>query len=304
MKALPVPLWPHRHETPMSFFSRVAAVNGADSLNELCRHVGVPYEFLARGESTAVATMAALSRVPALDLQRRCVIASGGRQTVNGQRVTAVSDGLRRYLRVCPKCICNDLATEGCRPRAKAWIRLPWLVDCVRTCHVHRVPLVPIGRRHEAGDIALIVRRSSSEIAALASASQEQPPSNFDAYLYNRLCGDDSDGSFLADLPFYVAVELTKMIGATQIHGDLFIPDYLTNSEWSAAGAAGFEITRHGAQAVTDFLSAMAKRSRRRGTSRNGPDALFGTLYEWLYNDPENLDYEPIRNLMRIVGNA
>lgn len=88
------------------------------------------------------------------------------------------------------------------------------------------------------------------------------------------------------------------MIGATLVHGLKFNHNKLSAEDWRQAGATGFEIARHGADAVTASLGEIAAMSSTTA-GQASPKAVYGKIYELLAYESLALDHGPIVSLVR-----
>lgn len=88
------------------------------------------------------------------------------------------------------------------------------------------------------------------------------------------------------------------MIGAVAVFGRTPNLNRLTGDEWWRAGAAGFDIAATGTEAIADFLADLQRTYPYHRRSKEGPQALFGRLYQWLAFGADDLAYEPLRALL------
>lgn len=291
-----VPL--HPGESFRSFASRLGAANGSPAMLDFCRDMAVDLVAMDRGDTSAFARLASLGGVDHETLQESAILHDYPNFVLAGQKV---SRGFvaRSRLRFCPHCIREDMENgEGPR-QSRPWHRSAWSISLVRTCPKHQVLLVTPDIDVPAffkQDVAVIFQ-NRKVLDAMVADNEPVPTSLLEEWTDKLLHGRDGGSSFLASLPFHVAVRFTEIVGASVLHGRLFKIAKFTEREWVEAGRAGFEITVAGEDAIREFLGTFERhfRSSRR---QFGGKIVFGSLYSWLQltRDP---GVEPLRQLAR-----
>jgi hypothetical protein len=287
-------------ETPASFCSRLAAINGRQKARHFCDDLGFSFQRVVDGEEVALSRLAYLGNVAVEVLRGGLVRKTDVGYDLGGQLITRTLM-VRNCLRFCPECLAEDLRRENEHPKARAWGRKSWLVSFVRTCEYHGASLVEGSVQQEPAlmhDFAAMVRSSTREICEISSASVRRDPSLFERYLLGRLAGDVGTHPFLDSLPFYAAARFTELLGAVALRGLKAPLRKFTEDDWWEAGAAGFAVTSLGEESVRGWLSELQAAFTGK-TGYAGGRALYGRLYETLAHDSDGPAYDPVRQLIR-----
>jgi hypothetical protein len=286
-------------ETPASFASRTAALNGLPA-REFCLDFGTTFQKVVDGDPVAIAVIAAKGGVPDASLAEHAFIRGEKHRYVHrGEELSR--GGLRRQaIAVCPRCLAGDIATSQSRPSLAPFGRAIWQIAAVKTCAVHGIALSIVVRdltpsklhdftHHVAGVVPGLDR--------LVAEAVERPVSGLEAYVVSRLNADA--GSQLLDrLPLYVAIGACELFGAVATLGRTPDLKRLTDEEWYAAGAAGFEIFAGGEARVAGFLEGLRKSYPYSGAATEGAQAIFGRIYQVLEFGREDPSHDGVRDLV------
>ena len=131
----------HADETPTSYASRLAACNGT-RLNPFCNDIRIRPLDIADGDEDSLRTLAALGGIEPEFLLANAFVKSGPLEwTFRAQSLDRIA--LRRTrLAICPACALADIkARPKLMPELATYGRAAWLLDVVRLCPVHRIPL-------------------------------------------------------------------------------------------------------------------------------------------------------------------
>lgn len=290
----------HSGETPASFCSRLAAVNGRLKARHFCADMGFSFQDVVEGSDAALSRLAYLADVDVNSLRESAIRKTAGGYEVDGQQVTR-NLMIRNRLRFCPECLADDIRRQDEHPLARAWGRRKWLISFIRTCDVHDVSLVECSVQQEPSmihDFAAMVQADRREIPDAAQHSVAREPSAFERYLHDRMSGRVGAFPFLDALPFYAAARFTELLGAVVTRGLKAPIRSFSGDDWWQAGVAGFSITSCGEDGIRSWLSE--KQAAFRGkTGGAGGRALYGRLYEALAHDSDDLAYDPVRKLIR-----
>ncbi|TDT92481.1 TniQ protein [Azorhizobium sp. AG788] len=289
-----------RGETPASFCSRVAAIVGR-SARAFCCDFGLAFMDIVDGRSEALSALATLTGASEGALVSNAMVRYEPRQfTYRGHHL--VRDALSRAtLRVCPHCLRKDMA-EGRGPvNARPYGRAIWLIDSIRTCPEHHVPLPVISEDdhpQRVHDFALLARPHLRRFDDMTRGASERAPSSLERYLLRRLEGE-ATACWLDELPFYVAARSCEVIGAVIGHG----PDYrngeMTDALWHRAGGEGFDILSRGKDGVHDLLTGLQEAFPG---ERIGLRSMYGRLESWLGHDTDDSAYDPLRRVLAEVA--
>lgn len=293
--ALRVPLMPD--ECPPSLMSRLAARNCTD-LAGLAADMRLSPIDVADGAGEALAKLAVLASVDADALRGSAIIRDGDGWTLRGERLSRTT--LRRHrLHVCARCLAEDVAGVD-EPDEAAHVRATWLVEQVRTCPRHGVPLVPAGDPTVGSvrsyDIVGRLRPLLCDLDRLAAEAVPRGSSALESYLCDRLQGQRGNG-WLDGLPFHVAAVTCERVGAVVLHGPDVAMDRLNEHDLWAAGDAGHAIVERGADGFAKFHEGMRSLVSS-ASSRTDGRKLFGNLWEFLRTKEEDPAFEPVRAMM------
>jgi len=293
-------LWPtvehHPDESPASFLSRLAAVNGVHA-RALCRDIGLSFQAVIDGCGSALQQLADLASGAFSSL-----IAAAIKKTDDGYRYRGeelISSSLRRSrVMVCPLCLIDDIAINK---KARPYGRSSWLIEPLRTCTVHNIALVEaanITKSNEAHDFVCNIKSALPDLLKIGQTATVRPPSSLELYLKTRFDRDQSSSStlWLDSLKWYVAEDVCSVLGAVALHGRNAGLRRLTDEDWFQAGAAGFDIAKHGEAGVFAFLTEVV-RLPMSSQMPGGPQAQLGTLFKWLSFQRPDPAFEPVREL-------
>jgi hypothetical protein len=288
-------------ETPASFASRLAALNGL-SARELCLDMGTQFQKVVDGDPKALTAIAARSGADASALAENAFIKTGERRhTFRGQQLTR--DNLRRAaVFVCPKCLAEDIAAApGIRPRIAAFQRAPWQIAALKTCQIHLAPLVAADKDMTPSvmhDWAHHVGKILPCLPHLAAQAATRPLTLFEAYLLDRIDGGSARGGLIDGLPLFVAIAACETFGAVATLGRMPNLKKLTDEQWRVAAAAGFDILDGGKPGIEAFLEDLQATYPYARAGSEGPQALFGRIYQVLEFGREDAAYDPLRDLV------
>jgi hypothetical protein len=293
---LTVPLRPG--ETVTSFTSRLAAENGRTA-NEFCRDFGIAFGDIVKGDTAAIAKIAGLAGADKPMLQDQTVVRSKYRYGYRGQLLDR-NTVRTTEIRFCLACLRADIrAGRAVDPEIAVYGRAAWMIEAIKTCHVHDMPLVPTARRparHIFHDFSLNIRPSIPALARLVASAPRRRPNGLELYVLARLDGT-AKSEFLDGLELFAAIKVCEVIGAVSLYGKNVVLKTMPEEKMVAALGRGFEIAHGGPDGIRKFLDKLmlAADDRRR---RDGSGAVFGRLYEWLTAHQQDAAYAPIRVLV------
>lgn len=276
---LRVEVEPHEDELPLSFFSRLARANGFESLGEFTRFTEVSIVELLTIKGDFLWSPVSLNPLRKFALTKGLVIPFGS-TTVKRSQLQRIG------VRYCPHCLRDDLENYGGNPTARSYLRASWSWRMVATCPVHRRLLW----------VCNIECAALEDFAGLPEGTWDFTPSQglsrADEYFTGRLMNSVTSG-FLDSFPGYVAAEICTLIGLFKKRldgGNLSgeITDDFMNYE---CRALGFEIAECGRQALWDFLTDYAFRTRE---LVRHPQQVYAPVLRWRYNNRKNPDYAEV----------
>lgn len=295
-------------ETPASFVSRLAALHRT-SARDICLDMATTFQKVVDGDPTALAIVAAkASADPAALIENAFVKTGERRYTFRGEELTR--DDLRRAtVVVCPKCLAEDLAgAPTSRPQVVAYQRARWPIAALKTCAIHLAPLVVVDKdmtpstlhdwSHHVGKVLPFLPRMVAEAGT-------RPLTAFETYVLFRAEGGPIRGGWIDGLPLHVAVAACELFGAVAVFGRTPNLKTLTDEQWRQAGAAGFDIVADGKPGIELFLEDLQASYPYTRAGTEGPQAIFGRIYQVLEFGSEDPAYDPLRDVVGqfILGN-
>jgi hypothetical protein len=132
---------------------------------------------------------------------------------------------------------------------------------------------------------------------AAAAHAQGRRASGFERYLLDRLEGRPTC-NWLDQLPFYAAARTCEMLGLVLAFGPTRKPKLLGHDDWARSGSEGFEVIAEGPAAIADALTGLVASYGGNRATPAGPQAWFGTVYQWLEYQTPDPAYDPLRDLL------
>ena len=126
---------------------------------------------------------------------------------------------------------------------------------------------------------------------------KHQEMTGLETYIVARLEGGQHS-PFLDTLELHVAVKFCEMLGAVELFGRMAKLNELSDEDWRRAGAAGFVIAAGGTASIGAYLSRLQATFAYTRGGTEGPQALFGRLYQLLEFGAEDPAYNPLRTLV------
>ncbi len=132
----------------------------------------------------------------------------------------------------------------------------------------------------------------------MADEAGTRPLTGLEVYIVDRVADVAARSILLDSMPLHVAIAGCELFGAAASLGRMPNLKALTDDEWRCAGAAGFDILNSGKPAVDTFLHDLQASYPYRGTGKEGPQAVFGRIYQVLEFGREDPAYDPLRDLV------
>lgn len=292
-----VPL--HAGETTASYASRLAAANRL-SARDFCLDWHVTFQAVVDGNEAAVDRIADKGGVAAAELKVHAFVRTRWATYLHrGERL------LRTLLRrknvaVCPLCLKEEIAASPLRPQLAVWGRAIWQFDAIKTCGIHGCALVTVSTDPTPGTLHDFVRHVSpalNDLDRLCAGAERRQPTGLETYIVERLEGC-RNSPMLDSLEMFVAIRISEVLGAVDLFGRTANLKKLTDEEWRLAGARGFTIADGGEPSVRDFLAKLQATFPYKRSGREGPQALFGRLYQVLEFGSEDTAWDPVRDLV------
>lgn len=293
---LTIPLGPG--QTAASYASQLAGRNGAANATEFCYDMGLDFGSVLRGDPVAISRLAELGGVSAEALQAFAFHKQGSRIIFAGQ-VLLKSNFVRQRIRVCPKCLAEDVGRSPHLPPDLAiYGRAIWCVRPLYTCLIHDCRLVEIARPERgeyAQDFSVIAFRRDLDVRQLVDNVIDQRPTAFERYVARRIDGA-GEIPWLDEWPLFAVIRTADMIGLTALQGPKFhVPE--NDEEKRVVGQAGFEILAAGPPRVRQFFSQTYSFYHRAPEKFCGPKTSFGYFWDWANVDLRDDCYSALRGL-------
>ena len=278
-----------------SLTSRLALRNGAP-FNEFLVEMGIPLAKLLTGRETALMRLAEISGAD-FDALRH----STPRELHKGQwwfrNEPFSAEAFRSTLiRGCRTCLNEDVLGEP----GQGFIRGIWMLDPLRTCPRHGVPLEPLWSRYdrldrlERHDAALRLTEYFQGNAGSSSARMSTSATIYDRWVQGRLSQEKQHSNWLDQFGLQAAAAFCAALGRL-IEGR----ERGRRPAWTPAAPdhadLGFRLARAGEGAIRGFLVE----HQEAWSPGNGQKRVFGGLHSLLAGDavPESL--RPFRQLLR-----
>jgi hypothetical protein len=289
----------HADETPTSFVSRLAARNGT-SMRIFCRDYDIPFQGVVDGNAETLKHVGTLARADPETLRDAAFVKYGTRRRT--YRGIELHDSVLRRERIalCAVCALADIeAHPSLRPNAAVYGRAIWLLDPLRTCPTHKVPLTLLpGAPQKTHDFAHHAGAAVPGLPQIAASGVRRELGGLEAYALSRLAGAASS-PLLDPLPLAAAVRLCRTTGAVLLWGPKVGIKILSVEDEHAAGNAGFEAVSGGPDAFRSLLDRLTQAKGPRARN-DGPAVTFGRLYTLLGTLPSHDPaYDAVREIMR-----
>lgn len=288
-------------ETPASFASRLAALHGLPA-REFCLDMGTTFQKVVDGAPEALTVIAGKGGADVVALTENAFVKTAERRYLHrGQELTR-DNLLRGTVVVCPKCLAEDLAaTPQARPQIAAIQRARWQIAALKTCAVHLTPLVIVDKDMTPGTMHDWSHHFGKVLPALPRLVAEagtRPLTAFETYVLDRVDGSTGGTGLIDTLPLHAVIVACELFGAVATLGRMPNLKILTDKEWRLAGAAGFDILSGGRPSVDAFLEGLQASYPYSGGATEGPQAIFGRVYQVLEFGREDPAFDPLRDLV------
>lgn len=291
---LPLTLEPQKRETLPSFFSRMAALNGTDATG-FAWDIGIGFKNILSQDPSAVSTFA---RKAGLSQDQVTSLLSWTGERIGDVRMRYrgeifVSRALRNpIIRGCPVCL-REAAEDRPSPIRHMAMAGDWLCRGVDICLKHRHPLVQLWSKSTPLRRDLIGSRMAEILPALLNGQFDRDlvtPSAYDFWIDRRL-DREADETWLAGQTLFAAMTFCDLLGAEiNRDGGAVLGD-------RADKAIGFDVARHGPNAISDALSDLTKESDGGYSTATG---ALGKLYKALASDyRDHEDFDGFRQIVR-----
>lgn len=290
-------------EPAFALAQRLARRNGVGSLYDFCSDMGLSHADVVQGR--AIARIAELAKADPVVLERTTFVRQDRKTVRLGNEVLRSSDWSYRSLRVCPKCLRDDIEFAKGDPGYRAHVRSWWNLAFVHTCPFHNIFLVthdPDDKKKSLDPEALDVRFAAGDKCDLSfvSIDEHAPSVALEKYFLGRLgFMRPIENETLDSLALGHAIDLVQRIGAAATGGAFAHTKREGPVSHREALSSGYVILSDGRPGLVRLFDRIREDA---GAAENEwiPKAQYGLLYAWLFHvSTRDIDgYEPIRELM------
>ncbi|MEQ5871816.1 TniQ family protein [Sagittula sp. NFXS13] len=281
-------------EPASSLLSRLAARNGASSMQRFCGDIAFPIDPLFRGEGIAIEQLAQLAGCDVAALEWVSVRHLGKGHFRLRDEFASLQSFQRLRVRVCPECVRAEVpsAAESWRvPR-----RLQWKFSSIRSCPEHGCMLArlpPEKFSKDARDFSAQLRKHYGWVVDQPMIRAELSP--FEQYLTDRILKGRGD-RWIDRLELNVVSRACEVLGLRIAKGpDASLAGH-READWRSFGALGYDVLKNGPVALSDCLAAMALKE---GVDGRFFGRLFGPWTSWLKSRSLGDEFEPLRDVVR-----
>jgi hypothetical protein len=125
-----------------------------------------------------------------------------------------------------------------------------------------------------------LVAPDDGSLVRLVEGADTRPVSPLQRYVEDRFDGK-AGAAWLDGQQVDLGTRASEMIGACLLYGAHVDLPTLSEDQWDAAGAAGFEHAARGEEGIRSALGELLCRLRR-DEGKGGPQAALGRLFQWL----------------------
>lgn len=286
-------------ETLMSWVARIAREQAGMAPFEYLNFIEFSRKDILEATPAGLGRLAAISGASIDDVAVGAYLRVGDRLYEHRGQQFYAEFARRERTTFCPACLLEDGRPDG-PSRGLRVGRVNWLFSPIRTCPIHRIPLCRTAHQSYAErfqDMALVAPDDAA-LLRLAARAETRPVSPLQRYVEDRLDGR-SGPAWLDGQQIDLGVRASEMIGACLLHGAHVDLPTLSEDQWDAAGAAGFEHAARGEDGIRSALAELLKRLRQNDIKGGGPQAAFGRLFQWLQFNKGSKSRGPIREVVR-----
>lgn len=280
-------------ETTMSLVSRLAYLHGKGEWT-FSNDLGVPLKGLSAGDPVVLEKLHWLTGIAYSELERASFIKQRrGLYAFRGELFP--SRALRRGNRyVCPHCIRADMETTPSKSEVNAYERYYWSFAFYRACHIHCVPMVEVVSNSESDKGKFGARGICAIVNADRAHQFFYKSSGLVGCLINQLEAQ-REGPYFEEYSLASLVKASEYVGILDYKGSRFRLADVTNEEWHAAGARGFEILTQGSGALREFFVRLYERYTQGKAFHYIRTGLFGPTHVWFKGkDPDRSYFRSI----------
>ncbi len=285
-------------ESTVSWCSRLGPFHAGLSGTDFLKLMQISRQSVVDTTDDCIGRLAGLTGISEVRIRASGVQRVGEARFKHRDEEFGMRFALRTHTTFCPACLLEDADPAGSSSGRRVG-RIGWMFSPVRTCPRHGSVLY---RRRNSGfheqfqDMDLVAPDDAA-LEKLASDAPSANTSTLQSYVEQRFSGV-SGPDWLDTQDVDQATKACEMLGACLVFGAHTNLDTLSLHDWSEAGSAGFEAARDGEDGVRKALDEISRVSFCQ-SSKGGPQAALGRLYQWLQFKKSKTDPGPIRDVVR-----
>lgn len=286
----------HDEESSVSWACRLALFHTGEQLPKFLNDLRIPLPALLGGKLVALERLATATGNDVQELIERQPRQLANRLYQLRGEVFSSSFMVGSKIAYCAQCVSeNDSTPNGLRVGRWSWLLRPF-----RTCERHGIALTFLPKVKWSDSIrdlnALAPRKDDLEVTIQSAV--RRTPSRLQVYVLDRLQNERHDAVWLNSQSLEQGAKACEMLGVLAGWGAKPDLKQFSDDDWDLAGRLGFEVASQGPDEIYGFLRKVLLEfpDRRAG---NGPQAVFGRLFQWIQFNKTGQDLGPIRELLR-----
>ncbi|MFU8863978.1 MAG: TniQ family protein [Rhodobacterales bacterium] len=289
----------HEDEVTQGYFARIGHFQAGVDAARFCKFFDLGRADFREGNDPCIEVIAAISGEDPDRLRHNTIRQlSDGSLMLRGETL-----GLQVIRRVttqfCPHCLTADDEDASSLGKAAWRFRWSWLLKPVVACPLHNTALVSVPAKDPVNAFDLRKLYAQSDLDLVSPEGFEPHfPGSLQKYVVARI-GDHAtacpwlDGQGVAE-----GVRACEMLGSLICDGPTAEIKKYTDLDWARVGSVGFDVCSDGPTAIREALATIRLNAGRR-SGRTGPQAVFGSLFNWLKKSGTSRDEGPIRDVVR-----
>lgn len=289
----------HDDEVSQGYFARTGYFHAGVPVGTFCRFLKVGRVDFRDGTDAFTQRMAEMSGGPADGIRFNTLkVVSGDWLQLRGERL-GMPVVRRTYVRFCPQCMQDDMATPLASGPAAARFRWAWLFRPVVTCARHGVLLaeMPAPDPVKAFDLPKLFAENEIRLSE-TTKSVPAAPGHLQKYVEDRLWGVKDAAPWMDGQGIAAGAKACEMLGALLDAGPNAPIGKYTELDWARVGDIGFAACSRGPRAILDALAQLRIGGGRR-SGRAGPQSAYGFLFNWLNYTQRADDFGAFRQVVR-----
>lgn len=276
--------------------SRLAAVGGV-SAADFGRDVEIPFTAVLKGEQSSLEALGHLCGQPGGVFREWTPKIVGSAKRSIRDHLFPVRPLLTSEVRGCPCCLREDIEGSTLPSHRAMTFRSHWLIHHVSLCLRHERELVvlwKVSEQTQRYDTSTQFRLIADRVMDESLGGDEREATDFEIWFDQRLTGGPHEKTWLDDHPLHAASVFCRLLGTALLRLQGINASQIAPGSVWACYQSGFDVARHGAQAIRRELQKL----NHCAEPRRGPKAVFPSLYDGLaYDYVDDPDFAPYREV-------